>query len=121
VRLRDARAGLGAIAGELRERPDGLVDLAIRAAPAELPPPRLLGAFEPVLLGWTSREAILGPHLGVVTTNGLFRPFALVGGKGAALWRIEANKLVLEPFGRLSRADRSVLEADADAVLRFLG
>ena len=59
VTLRDARAGLGAIAGELEER-DGLLDLAARPGPAELPRPRLLGAYEPVLLGWRSREAILG-------------------------------------------------------------
>jgi Winged helix DNA-binding domain len=50
--LRDVRTGLCAIASELVEREDGLVDLAGRAPPAELPPPRLLGAFDPVLLGW---------------------------------------------------------------------
>src|SRR3954447_1238435 len=43
--LRDVRAGLGAIASELREREDGLVDLRERAPAAELPPPRLLGPF----------------------------------------------------------------------------
>ena len=73
--LRDARAGLGAIASELVERPDGLVDLANRRPPAELPPPRLLGPFDPVLLGWTSREFVLGEHQARVTVEGLFRPF----------------------------------------------
>jgi hypothetical protein len=70
--LRDARAGLGAIASELSERPDGLVDLARRPAPP--PPPRLLGAFDPLLLGWTSREEVVGPHRMLVTSNGIFRP-----------------------------------------------
>ncbi len=60
--LRDARAGLEAIGRELDEGEDGLLRLAKRPPPAELPPPRLLGAFDPVLLGWSSREPILGPH-----------------------------------------------------------
>ena len=54
--LRDARAGLKAIASELEEREDGLLQLAGRPWMSEIPPPRLLGAFDPVLLGWTSRE-----------------------------------------------------------------
>ncbi len=60
--LRDARAALSAIAGELRQRGDGLVELrsARRAAPT--PRPRLLGTFEPVLLGWRSRADVLGHH-----------------------------------------------------------
>jgi len=44
--LRDVRAGLGAIASELVRRDDGLVDLAGRDPAPELPPPRLLGAFD---------------------------------------------------------------------------
>ena len=65
--LRDARAGLEAIASELVEREDGLVDLAKRPPPAPLPAPRLLGAFDPLLLGWTSREEVVGPHKRLVT------------------------------------------------------
>src|SRR5205807_3036551 len=60
--LRDARAARGAIASALTEREDGLVDLSGRPPAAPTPPPRLLGAFEPVLLGWTSREWVLGAH-----------------------------------------------------------
>ncbi|HEY4778393.1 MAG TPA: winged helix DNA-binding domain-containing protein, partial [Solirubrobacterales bacterium] len=75
--LRDARAGLGAIASELVEREDGLVDLAKRPPAEPIPPPRLLGAFDPLLLGWVSREDVVGPHRMLVTTNGIFRPFAL--------------------------------------------
>ena len=62
IPLRDARAAFSAIAGELEELGDGLVDLKARAPAAELPPPQLLGTFEPVLLGWTSREDIFGQH-----------------------------------------------------------
>ena len=119
--LRDARAGLGAIASELVERPDGLVDLANRRPPAELPPPRLFGPFDPVLLGWTSREFVLGEHQARVTVEGLFRPFALVRGRAAATWSIQAGEVVLEPFARLAKADAKALARDGEDVLRFLG
>lgn len=111
IPLRDARAGLAAVGGAGEENPPA----------AELPPPKLLGAFEPVLLGWTSREDILGKHLELVTVNGLFRPFALVKGRAAAAWSIQKGKVVLEPFGRLSKADREALTQDAADVERFLG
>ena len=91
--LRDARAGIAAIATELRARADGLLELARPAAPgsgparasasapAELPAPRLLGAFDPVLHGWRSREPLIDVHhQRIVTVNGIFRPFALVKG-----------------------------------------
>jgi hypothetical protein len=121
--LRDARAGLAAIASELREREDGLLELAKqrRSRAAELPPPRLLGAFDPLLLGWCSREELTGANTSLVTTNGIFRPFALVRGKAVASWRLAAGELTLEPFGRIAPADRAALDAEAEAVLRFLG
>jgi len=118
--LRDARAGLGAIASELRERADGLVDLARRARAAALPPPRLLGAFDPLLLGWCSREPFVGANKSLVTVNGLFRPFALVRGRAVASWRLASGEIELEPFGRLSRADAAALRADGTEVLRYL-
>jgi hypothetical protein len=119
--LRDARAGLRAIAPQLDERGDGLIDLAARRAPAaDPPPPRLLGAYEPVLLGWRSREEILGPDEPRVISGGLFRPFALVRGRGAATWKIQDGRIELEPFGRLARRDATALEADGHAALRYL-
>ena len=118
--LRDVRAGLGAIAPSLRERPDGLLDLARRDPPGPLPPPRLLGAFDPLLLGWRAREPILGEHRRVVTVNGLFRPFALVRGRAVATWSMRDGRVALDPFGKLSRADSSALAADAEDVRRYL-
>lgn len=123
--LRDARAGLDAIARELDVRPDGLVELAAGATagtpPPPLPPPRLLGAFDPLLMGWTSRQPVLGRHDPVVVTGGIFRPFALVDGRGVATWRLADGQVAIEPFARLSRANRTALESDAGEVLRFLG
>ena len=119
--LRDARAGLIAIASALDVRVDGLVDLASRPTAARLPPPRLLGAYDPLLLGWTSRELLLDSHQGIVSSNGLLRPFALVRGRAAATWSLRAGEVALEPFRRLSRKDVSALERDAEDVVRFLG
>jgi hypothetical protein len=118
--LRDVRAGLKAIASELEERRAGLVALARRPPAAELPPPRLLGAFEPLLLGWRSREPLLGAHQNRVTVEGLFRPFALVRGRAVATWRLQAGAVELEPFQRLPKGVTAALEADAQDVLRFL-
>jgi hypothetical protein len=119
--LRDARAGLKAIAAELHEREDGLLEIAGRDIPGELPPPRLLGPFDPVLLGWASREWLLDSHKAVITVNGLFRPFALVDARAVATWSMPAGKVVLDPFDRLSRKAAAALQADALDVVRYLG
>ncbi|HWY18440.1 MAG TPA: winged helix DNA-binding domain-containing protein [Solirubrobacteraceae bacterium] len=118
--LRDARAGLDAIAPELVEREDGLIALARAPAPAELPPPRLLGSFDPVLHGWVSREPMLADKEPIITLNGVFRPFALVRGRAVAVWSMRAGTVALKPFGRLTRADAQALRADALAVAAFL-
>jgi hypothetical protein len=118
--LRDTRAGLAAIASELDRREDGLVDLAGRARAAKLPPPRLLGAFEPLLLGWVDRKPLLGAHKDAITVGGLFHPFALVEGRAVATWRMPKGEVVLEPFSRLSKKHAAVLAADAADVTAFL-
>jgi hypothetical protein len=119
--LRDARAGLAAIASELEQREDGLVDLKGRPDPAPLPPPRLLGAFDPLLLGWTSREEVVGPHEVLVTTNGIFRPFALVDGRAVARWGLAGGKVTIEHLGEVRPEDAAALEKDAQRVLGYLG
>jgi Winged helix DNA-binding domain len=118
--LRDARAGLAAIGSELEEGEEGLVRLAKRPTPEEIPPPRLLGAFDPVLLGWTSREPILGPHTNLVTRNGIFHPFAMADGRAVAKWGLAAGKLTLEPLQRLPAKVTVALDADAANVTNFL-
>lgn len=123
--LRDARAGLSAIAAQLQQRRDGLVELAGSPAPAPLPPPRLLGAFEPVLLGWRSRAPLIDAgEQRLVTVNGIFRAFAMAKGRVVALWKLSARgELALEPIGssNVTRAQRAALELDAEDVRRFLG
>jgi hypothetical protein len=119
--LRDARAGLSAIAKQLVERDDGLIELKDSPPPAPLPSPRLLGPYDPVLLGWTSREEIIGPHKTLVTDNGLFRPFAMVAGRAVSTWRLAGGKVTIEHLGKVKKKDAAALEADAARVLEFLG
>lgn len=118
--LRDARAGLKALGSELEEGKDGLVALAKRPPPEKIPPPRLLGAFDPVLLGWTSREKILGPHTNLVTRNGIFHPFAMVKGRAVAKWGMAGGKLTMDPLEPLPAKAAKALDRDAAEVARFL-
>lgn len=118
--LRDVRRGLAAIASELVELEDGLVDLAGRPESDELPPPRLLGAFDPLLLGWTSRAPILGDNQTIVTVNGLFRPFALVRGRAVATWGLRDGRVTVAPFEPLAPDDAAALDVEAADVVRFL-
>ena len=117
--LRDARAGLSAISADIEQLGDGLVDLRERPPAAEVPPPRLLGAYEPLLLGWTSREDVLGANQQQVTVGGLFRPFALVRGRAAASWSMPRGQVEIEPFGRLGKAEAAALDKEAQDVRRF--
>ncbi len=116
--LRDARAGVRAIASSLAGRDDGLAALTSAAPEAGLPAPRLLGAFEPVLLGWVSREPLVGRYADRVMSGGMFRPFALVGGRSVATWALVGGRVEIEPFERLPGA---ALAADAVAVTEYLG
>lgn len=118
--LRDARAGLETIAPELKQRGDGLLQLKGQSLKAAIPPPRLLGSFDPLLLGWESRGPIVGAHKTLVTTNGLFRPFALVDGRAAAIWKLSDGKVSIEPFGTLAAGVRAALDAEAADVAHFL-
>ena len=85
-----------------------------------MPDPQLLGSFEPVLLGWTTRDEILGADAARVVSGGVFRAFALVRGCAAATWTISRGAVELELFRPLSSADRSALETEAADVTRFL-
>jgi hypothetical protein len=110
ISLRDARAGLAA-AGP-----------PPRSDHAELPPPRLLGAFEPCLLGWASRTDIVGADpKNLVTVGGMFYPFAMVEGRAVARWKLADGAMELDRFRRIAKADREALERDAADVRRFLG
>jgi hypothetical protein len=125
--LGDARQGLAAIASRLADRDDGRARLARPDGPAqgpgapEVPDLRLLGAFDPLLLGWASRELFLAPGGPVITSNGLFRPFVLVRGRGAALWTVTGGQVVTDQLGPLTAPEQAALAAESADVERFLG
>ena len=56
ITLTDARRAFALIDGETRRIPPGLACLTGDEGAAELPPPRLLGMFDPVLHGWADRR-----------------------------------------------------------------
>lgn len=119
--LGDARRGLAGLSRLLRDRPDGLAELAAGpAGAADRPAPKLLGSYDPVLLGWESREHIVGEYREIVTVNGLFRPFALVDGKAAGIWAWAGGAADLAGLADLPAAVASALAAEADDIRRFL-
>jgi hypothetical protein len=118
--LGDARTGFAAISRRTVDLGGGLLDLRKREEPAPLPPPRLLGAFDPLLLGWASRDDVVGAHKSLVTTNGIFRPFALVKGRAVSTWRFQRGKVEVEHLERVTKKAAGRLEADAAAVEAFL-
>ena len=120
--LGEARAGLAAIGSELEDAGEGAVRLRGRRPDrSTMPRPRLLGPFDPTLLGWSSREEIVGDHAPRIVSGGVFRPFALVGGRAVATWRWSDGKVLLEPFAtKLAASAARALEREAADVARFL-
>jgi hypothetical protein len=86
-----------------------------------LPPPRLLGVFDPLLHGWQSRGPVLGRHESEIVRGGMFRSFALVDGRAAGTWSVTGDQVSLTLLEPVSAAHRRALEADAEDVRRFLG
>lgn len=121
VPLGQARRGLATIADELTGPASGVVALATSEQPVDLPPPALLGAFDPILHGWASRAEIIGAHTDVVTTNGIFRPFALVDGAAVATWGLSDGRVRIRCLQPLDPGVRDALHAEAAAVFRYLG
>jgi Winged helix DNA-binding domain len=121
--LRDARAGLAAIATE----PAGageLVDLDARPGDAPAPvPPRLLGAFDPYLLGWRDRAFAVPEARArrVHPGGGMLRAVALLDGAAAGTWSARRRsggrlEITIEPFARL---EPEAFDAERADVKRF--
>jgi uncharacterized protein YcaQ len=117
--LRDARAGLNAIASELDQRPDGLVDLKGRNA-APLPPPRLLGPYDPLLLGWSSRAFVVEEPPEIVTVNGIIKAVALIRGRVAGTWAMPGGRVSLNLWESQPAGTARALEREAGAVEAYL-
>jgi hypothetical protein len=128
---RDARAGLDAIAGELAIEGDmvSLVATAIAdaaaAGDAARIPPRLLGAFDPYILGWKSRAFAVALEHGerVHPGGGMVRAVATVDGRAVGTWtrKRRTAEPLLELFADVAPDDIAALRADGQDVLRFEG
>jgi len=120
VALGDARRGFGVIADQVATSAQGTVLVADLDRAASLPPPRLLGPFDPLLHGWASRAPFVGDHGSVVTTNGIFRPVALVHGRVVATWGLPGGGVCITPLERIPPRALAALVDDAADVVRFL-
>ncbi len=120
--LRDARAGLAAITGELVEE-GGLVDIAGREGmPARLPP-KLLAPFDPYLLGWRDRGFAVAPEHArrVHPGGGMLRATAIAQGRAVGTWRRVGGRVVVEPFAVVGARVAAGLRREAAGVERFEG
>ena len=108
VPLRDARGAVGDVGA------------APRAASGERGVVRLLGAFDPYLLGYAGREHAVAPEHAhkVWPGGGWLHPVVLVDGMAAGTWRLDGGALRVEPFGVVPEEG---LAAEAADVGRFLG
>lgn len=103
--------------------------VALAGAPLDGPPPRprLLGHFDPLLMGYRDRDLVLDPARTrqIQAGGGFVQPTVLAGGRVAGTWRLDRRakraRLVVEPFGPLTAATRDGLAAEATDVGRFLG
>lgn len=122
ITLTAARLAFALIDDETRPVGAGLLALSGNDdAQADLPSPRLLGMFDPVLHGWADRAFVTAGHGAVVTSNGLFRATALVNGQVAGTWRLSDGTVTLTPLEPLTPATLDHLDREARDVLRFLG
>ena len=81
---------------------------------------RLLGSFDPYLLGYAGRGHAVAPEHArrVWPGGGWIHAVVLVDGMAAGTWRLDGGALRVEPFGAVPRTG---LEAEAQDVARFLG
>jgi hypothetical protein len=119
--LRDARAGLNAIASRLIQSDDGLVDLADREPSPGRIPPRLLPSFDPYLLGWRDRAfAVPSEHTARVHPGGgMLRATATVDGRVVGIWTAPGGEVRLELFQPIAPADAAALQAEVAQVEAF--
>jgi hypothetical protein len=112
--LRDARAGLGAIANELEHHDGGLVDLRRRAAAADRLPPKLLPLWDDLLVGWKGKTWL--DDGGRVFAGGVIGPAATRAGRVVGKWSARAGRVTVEPFAGSARG----FAAETADVERFL-
>jgi hypothetical protein len=128
VRAWSGLAGLPAAVAAIREelvsfrdeRGRELLDLpdAPRPDPGTPAPVRFLPAFDNAILGYDDRSRIIDQaHRGLSVAG---ERVVLVDGRVAATWTVEAETVVVNPLGLLSRADRTAVAEQGQALASFL-
>lgn len=121
-------AGLPAAVAAIREelvtfrdeRGRELLDLpdAPRPDPDTPAPVRFLPAFDNAILGYHDRSRIIDDaHRGLSVAGARV---VLVDGRVAATWNVEAGTVIVTPLGRFSRADRTTVAEQGQALASFL-
>jgi hypothetical protein len=101
---------------ELFDLPD-----APRPDPDTPAPPRFLPEFDNLLLSHADRTRVVPPEYRGRSWQGNFAYCTLlVDGFLAGLWRLEEHALVIEPFGRLTGAQREEVTAEGERMLRTM-
>lgn len=116
---RDLAKWAGLSLGNARRALAGVRAPVVDAAP--LPPPRLLGPFDELLMGWASRDLVLDGHEPAVIAGGMIRAIALVNGRAVGTWTRPQGHVALQPFVPLSARVVTALKRDGTDVQRFLG
>jgi hypothetical protein len=120
------REGLGRVALRRFRDEEGRLLLDLPRAP--LPPPdteapvRLLPMWDSSLLAYADRTRILPAdyRADVIPRGGDIQPTILVDGFVAGRWRLDGDRVQLEPFERLGKQDRHALAAEETSLTRFL-
>ncbi|MEU2272867.1 winged helix DNA-binding domain-containing protein [Streptomyces olindensis] len=101
---------------ELFDLPD-----APRPDPDTPAPPRFLPEFDNLLLSHADRTRVVPPaYRGRSWQGNIAHRTLLVDGFLAGLWRLAEGALVVEPFGRLTRAQREDVTAEGERMLRVM-
>ncbi|MFF0251185.1 winged helix DNA-binding domain-containing protein [Micromonospora zamorensis] len=102
------------------ERGRKLIDLADAPRPdPETPAPvRFLPAFDNAILGYDDRSRIIDDAHRLLSVAG--ERVVLVDGRVAATWRVEAGTVTVNPLTDFSRADRTAVAEQGQALALFL-
>ncbi|NNN38344.1 winged helix DNA-binding domain-containing protein, partial [Streptomyces sp. S3(2020)] len=101
----------------------GLCDLPDAPRPAaDTPaPPRFLPEFDNLLLSHADRTRVIPPeYWGRSWVGNLAHSTLLVDGFLAGVWKLEEDALVVEPFGRLTRAQRDEVTEEGARMLAVM-
>jgi hypothetical protein len=89
--------------------------------------PRLLPSFDTFLLAHASKDHVIAPafYKRVYRNQGWISPVVIVRGRAIAVWFLEertrASTVDVRPFAALDRRTRAGIDAEAQALGRFLG